>query len=351
MVMQRKTKKVRRTGRTTSSVRRYETHYALPEHHVTYETALLKTIMAGHNSGRVSKHALTFYSLIANTTPSLRTLSYRHGIAAGRSLYKLCSQSKRYTLYEESVSDIVSFFEHAGFGRITYHAFPNRIMIGMHDMPRMSLGMSTHSFEAGMISGFLTASNGQLLQIAEKTCSSNAEDRCEFNLSSNPYDTNDFAIDAAFGAFVEDLSRQVRYTESPDQSIASEYYALSSLVLLDKKYFSEIRTIADYLGARLASELGIETMTQSHMLETVEKSVELLNFGVAKIKMLGKFDIALQFDKLHSRKEFTDLSIAFLHGFIRNATKGAAMNATCLIHNGTYTVRFRKTKQTKRKVH
>ncbi len=315
---------------------------------MSYETALLKSIVAGRGSGRVSKHALMLYSLMANTTQSLRTLNYRHGIAVGRSLYRLYAQTRRYTLYEESVSDLVSFFELAGFGRITYRALPNRIGIGMHDTLHLDLGMSTHSFEAGMIAGFLTASKGQLLHVTESTCSSNSAGSCEFHTSNSTQDTGNVAIKGAFDAFVEDVSRQVLRAEEQQDSIANEYYALSSLVLLDSKYFHEIRVIADYLGSRLATELSIESMTPTRMFNTVKRSMALLDMGVAKIKTSGKFDITLQFGRLHSRKEFADLSIAFLHGLLRNAAKGAGMKAKGLIHNNTYSVRFSKSKPIKR---
>ena len=347
--MRRTSKRARRNPRAATAKRRYVQHYAPPERHISYETALLKSIVGGHASGRVSRHALTFYSLMANTTPSLRALNYRHGIAAGRSLYRLYAPTRRYVLYEESVDDIVSFFELAGFGRITYHALPNVIKIGMHDMLRLDLGMSTHSFEAGMIAGFLTASKGQLMHVAEMTCSSDSASSCEFCSSSTAQDTGKFEIKGAFDAFVEDVSRQVlREEEQTGPGIANEYYALSSLVLLDGKYFHEIRAIADYLGGRLAVELGLESMTPGRMFRTVESSVRLLNMGIAKIKTSGRFDITLKFSRLHSRKEFADLSVAFLHGLLRHAAKGASMKAKCLINKSTYSVRLSKVKPRKR---
>ena len=347
--MRRKAKRARRNSRAIPAKHRYAWLYAQPESHTSYETALLKSIVAGHASGGVSKHALMLYSLMANTTPSMRALNYRHGIAVGRSLHQLYAQKRSYALYEEGVDDLVSFFELAGYGRITYHAFPNMIRIGMHDTLHLDLGMNTHLFEAGMIAGFLTASKGQLMQVTERACSSNSADSCEFYSSSSAQDTSEFAVKGAFDAFVEDVSRHVLRAEKQNNpSIANEYYALSSLVLLDNRYFHEIRAIADYLGGRLATELGIESMTPRRMFNTVEKSVELLNMGIAKIKTSSKFDITLQFSTLHSRKEFADLSIAFLRGLLRNAAKDTGMKVRCLIHKNTYSVRISKGKPGKR---
>lgn len=346
--MQRKSKHAKRNQRKISAKHRPALPYALPERHTSYETALLKNIVARRDSGRVSKHALAFYSLMANATPSLRILNYKHGIAVGRSLYRLYAEKKRYSLYEESVSDLVSFFELAGLGRITYHAFPDKIRIGMHDTLHLDLGMSTHSFEAGTIAGFLTASKGQLMNVTENVCSSNLADLCEFHSSNSIQEKGDFAIKAAFDTFMADVSKQVLDEGETQNIIANEYYVLSSLVLLDSKYFHEMRVIADYLGGRLATELGIESMTPKRMLNTMERSITLLNMGVVKIKTSGKFDVTLKFSKLHSRKAFADLSIAFLHGLLRNSIKGASMKAKCLIRNNTYTVKFSKSKQTKR---
>jgi hypothetical protein len=188
------------------------------------------------------------------------------------------------------------------------------------------------------------------MHVTEKACSSNAADSCEFYSSGSAQDTSKFAVKGAFDAFVEEVSRHVlqRAEGQNGTGIANEYYALSSLVLLDNRYFREIRAIADYLGARLAAELGIESMTPRRMFNTVERSVGLLNMGIAKIKTSSKFDITLQFSRLHSRKEFADLSIAFLRGLLRNAAKDTGMKVRCLIHKNTYSVRISKGKPGKR---
>lgn len=338
-----------RNTRATRAKREYALPYSLPESHTSYETALLKSIIAGRDSGRVSKHALLFYSLLANTTPSMRALNYRHGIAIGRSLYQLYARTRRYTLYEESVSDIVSFFEHAGYGRVTYQALPHVIRIGMHDTLHLSLGMNTHMFEAGLIAGFITASKGQLTHVTERECSSNSADSCEFYSSSSTQVTDNPEVKGVFDAFVDDVSQHVLNREEQNEpSMANEYYTLSSLVLLDSKYFNEMRMLADYLGGMLAARLRIESMSPKRMFNTFERSIGLLSMGVAKIKSSDKFDVTLQLDKLHSRKEFADLSAAFLQGFLRNAAKGAGIEVKCLIHNNSYSVRLRKRKLRKR---
>jgi len=80
-------------------------------------------------------------------------------------------------------------------------------------------------------------------------------------------------------------------------------------------------------------------MTPRRMFKAVERSVELLNLGIEGIKVSGT-DITLKFGKLHSRKAFADLSVAFLHGLLRNSLKGADIRVKGLISNGAYSVRL-----------
>jgi predicted hydrocarbon binding protein len=347
-MQKKKTRVSRKVRRARPRERSDAPLYDVPDSHTSYETALLKSISAGHRGAGVSRHALMFCSLMANATPSMRTLNYRHGVAVGRSLYQICAQRRGYALYEESVDDVVSFFERAGYGRITYRVLPSAVTIEMHDMLRLSLGMNTHLFEAGIMSGFLTAARGQLTNVVELSCSNNSAGSCEFRTSASIPDSGTPEINSVFGAFVDDVSRRVSSNECRDTGISDEYYALSSLVLLDSKYFGEMKVIAGYLGGMLASSLRMEKMPPKRILEAVERSVGLLGMGVTGIKTSGSFDFELRFSKLHSRREFTELSVAFLNGLLRNASKGAGMSAKCLIHNNTYTVLLSRSKQGKR---
>ena len=55
--------------------------------------------------------------------------------------------------YEESVADLVRFFESAGFSRVSYSITPRRISIKFHNCDRSDLGANLHTFEAGIVSG------------------------------------------------------------------------------------------------------------------------------------------------------------------------------------------------------
>ncbi len=344
-------RKAPRAGKARHAARKrartaYPRKVALQTPHLGYESALLKCIVSGRTGRRVSEYALAFIALIANSTPSIRAISYRHGIAIGRSLYRIYAQERRYSLYEESVADLVSFFERAGFGRITYGAFPGAVRISMHDNPRMELGIGMHTFEAGLIAGFLTAARRQLVHVTESACSSNGSDACEFRTFPVAEGISQQApARRAFSAFISSASKRAPGSDARPSGVSEEYYALSSLVLLDSRYFREVRILADHLGGMLASELGVGPR---RALRAASGAISLLGMGASSARVSGNDSIGLQFSMLHSRKEFADLAVAFLNGFLRGASSGSGIAVKCLARKNVYRISIaRKAKSRK----
>ena len=165
------------------------------------------------------------------------------------------------------------FFELAGYGRITYHAFPHVIRIGMHDTLHLSLGMNTHMFEAGLIAGFITASKGQLMHVTERVCSSNSADICEFHSSSSTQVTDNPEVKGVFDAFVDDVSQHVlnreEQTSQHGKRILRAVLAGSSGQQVLPRDADDRRLPWRHAGRRLR----IESMSPKRMLNTLERSI------------------------------------------------------------------------------
>ncbi len=144
------------------------------------EEDLICKILERSDAKKIPELATLFSYMMSNLTPSLIEVTRMEGVRAGRSLYNISSQRRRYMFDEESVADLVKFFEHAGYNRIMYNVFPDKTVIRLYDMPKENIGIKVHAFEAGLISGFLGAARKHFVEVEERTCFSDGSPMCSF---------------------------------------------------------------------------------------------------------------------------------------------------------------------------
>ncbi len=307
------------------------------------ESILIERILNREASERVPESAVLFTSLLANLTPSLSDLSRRSGMRVGRHLYSMLSDSKGYLLYEESIGDLMKFFENAGYTGVTYSVFPDRLDMRMYDRSKEFLGINLHSFEAGVISGFATASRKQYIDVAERACSNNGSDSCVFSSKYDVYmEKGHGDAKAAIHRFVEHIARQAVKAEKEGELRASpEYRSLAMSAVLERPYQDEIRHVASYIGSGLASTIftGRAKIAAKTASARIERVIRLLGIGKASVKSLSPIRIDVSFDRMHSRSEFVDLSIALINGLLKNHVADGA-TVTRVARRGAYLMRI-----------
>ncbi len=307
------------------------------------DSALIGRIINRADSEKVSENAVLFISLLSNLTPSLSDVNKRAGMRVGRRLYMLLSGSRKYTIYEETVQDLVKFFEHAGYSSITYNVFPDRVDLRMHDRSHEYLGMDTHAFEAGIISGFLTAAKRQYVGVTEHACSNNGSDHCRFSsMQGQPRVQARVDTKASIHRFIEHVARQSERVEKVSEvRISPEYYMLAASTVLERPYQEELRHVASYIGSGIASRIfeGTKTQLSKSSISRLERVVALLGLGRASVKSLKPIKIDISFDRLHSRSEFVELSLALINGLLKNYEIGDA-RISREARRGAYNVRI-----------
>ncbi|MCL4379021.1 MAG: hypothetical protein M1160_01700 [Candidatus Marsarchaeota archaeon] len=327
-----------------SAQRQKQVTIIAPHHYIRgSESILIGRILGGEVSERMPESAVLFTSLLANLTPSLSGLSRRSGMRIGRHLYSMLSDSKGYLLYEESISDLVKFFEHAGYAGVMYNVFPDRLDMRMYDRSKEFLGINMHSFEAGVISGFATASRKQYVDVVERACSNNGSGSCIF---SSKYDVFMEKVHgdakAAIHRFVEHLARQTVKAERESEMHASpEYRSLAMSAVLERPYQDEIGHVASYIGSELASAIftGKAKIAARTAAARIERVIRLLGIGKASVKSLSPIRIDVSFDRMHSRSEFVDISIALINGLLKNHIAEGA-KVTRVARRGAYLMRI-----------
>lgn len=291
------------------------------------EEDLIYKILERNGARKVPELATLFSHMMSSLTPSIKEVARLEGVRTGRKLYNILSQKHRYLFHEESVADLVKFFEHAGYDRIMYNIFPDKTTIRFYDMPRENIGIKVHSFESGLISGFLSAARNHFVDIEERTCSSNGSEMCSFEtVAARPMQQREDPI-SALRLFCEHLEMEVDNKEKQMKiKAAPEYYVLSSFSILSKAYHKEVEHVAAYVGGEIGSRLlKHQKRAKSGVAESkITKSMELLNLGKPSVKSLTPIKIDIAFDKLHSQSEFVEISLALLNGMLKEYSKSGA---------------------------
>jgi len=281
---------------------------------------LLRSILANKKSAKTTETSLLFNSVLSTLTPGMRNLYYRSGVSIGRALYKIYHSKRRYMWYEESVADLVAFFEDVGFSRISYNVFPDMIDLKFHNRNKDYLGTNMHTFEAGIICGFLTAGKQQHVRVEEVECSCNGADYCHFVTTESLPLYLEINGSEVLGNFILNTRNSVQYNRDVKKSFSEEYYALSSSVFLDPEYHDHIKKIIYYMGSQIAMKLNAKDRKTSE-IQTYEQLFDILNLGKLSIKKVKPISAVIQFERLNAKKSFVEMSITFLSGLVANRIK------------------------------
>ncbi|HUC38668.1 MAG TPA: hypothetical protein VL944_00880 [Candidatus Acidoferrum sp.] len=309
----------KRVHRKRMPVRRPPKRQRLHDEYVaSSEEALVSRILEHRDQRGVPEDSILLISLLSNLTPSMVEVSRRAGIRTGRHLFSAMNSQKRYIFYEESIEDLIRFFEHAGYRNVSYNVFPDMVRVQMHDKCHEYLGVNLHSFEAGLMSGYITAAKKQYVNISEHDCSNNGSDYCDFMPGYGSGKSGD--AKGAIERFVWHIVRQSEGREkNAETTISPAYFLLSASPTMEKEYQREMQHIGRYIGEKIGEGLfqGRRKQSPAHAMAKIERVARLLNIGEVTVKSLNPIKVDVLFDRSHSRSEFVDLSIALLGGLLK----------------------------------
>jgi predicted hydrocarbon binding protein len=303
----------------------------------SYEEALLESIIRLEGRTKSTEYPIMFNSVLSSFTPSIRSLYYRHGVSIGRELYRRYNSERRYIWYEEGIADLVSFLEKAGFNGITYNIFQDMIEINFNNRDRTFLGTHIHVFEAGMISGFLTAGKRQQVKIEEISCSNNGSDFCRFVTTNAPAQ---FESDSHYvlERFIDSVKPHLE-SAGAKASFAEEYTVLSSAVLTAQEYAGQMHRVIYYLGSEIGSRL------KPLNRQRLEKLYKIIGMGELKANSMRPLSIRITFPTLKAKKEFVDISIAFLDALLKASMGNMAISTRHSKKKNSYILHIKETRK------
>ncbi len=325
-------KQVKRSAKAQPVSKDYT--YSLPtQEAISYDEAVVRNIVNNSKGNNVADEAYALTSTLSSLSGSMKELQYRKGVGVGKLLYKVKGATRSYMYPEESVADLVGFFQSAGHKHVTYSAYPENIQIKIHDRKGPNVGASLHTFEAGIISGFLSSAFQRYVDIKESSCINDDGPYCMFSFDKNVGNLNQNADADSLDELATHIARNVKTTRSRNAGMRNEYYMLESSLLFDESYSDSVKSIASYVGRSVGEKLAHDGRSK---LSEMKYAIKLLNLGTPEIIESKPLHMKLSFDKASSKREFIDLSLAFINGLLSNK----AQNATAEAHteNGSYVV-------------
>lgn len=301
----------------------------------------MKNIVSNSNGRKnVPDEAMLFGATLSSLSKSMREFRYRSGMNVGKALYRQ-SQEGGNAPPEESVRNLAGFFEAAGYSNVTYRAYPDDIEIRIHERNNADVGANIHSFEAGIMSGYLSALQRRYTEVHESTCSNNGGDSCTFTIKG----ANGASKIPSIKKFAASVSERAKSPSANKHCahVSDAYCLLSSSQLLDKSYMEPMKEIASYTGKEIGGRLFEGKRAQRSFFSYIENTIRLLNLGEPEVKSTDPLQMQVRFGRLDSKKENVDLALAFIEGLI-SGRFGDEFTASESTSNGRYMLDIREAK-------
>ncbi len=308
----------------------------------TFHEIIINNIVS-NSKGRnnVPDEAMLLGATISSLSSGMRELRYKSGMNVGKALYKQSSLDKSYMFQEESVRSLVNFFDAAGYSNVTYRAYPDDIEIKIHERNNTDVGANIHSFEAGIISGYLSAMQKKYTAVHESTCSNNGGNCCTFTIKGSQNNgSNSVPSMERFAASISERAKGPNANRHAAH-VSDAYCLLSSSRLLDQSYLEPLKEIAAHTGREISDKLFEGKRAQRSFFSYIENTIRLLNLGEPEIKSTNPLQMEVKFNGIDSRSENVDLALAFIEGLISDRF-GKEFVASERTNNGKYVLDIRE---------
>ncbi len=308
----------------------------------SYEEAILDNVIRGAKATPIPEEAVTFSEILSNLTKNMKTITYRFGINVGRDLYRTLNSKKHYYWYEEAIPDLVAFLEKSGYKDVTYTLTTRGLRLRVYTTDGAFVGASVHTFESGLMSGFLSAASRQMIHVNEERCVKNDADYCEFVSSQKRDEGNEIDMSVAVESFAQHLKMSMHGRKRSNR-ISSLYHALSVSPLLNRRYSGAINNIAEHMGYRFGDYVfDNRKVTSKKISDCISKTASLLNFGEPSIRDSKEIDMKFSFSPELSRKEYINLSLSFMNGIASKAVMKNNIYSTMQNRGGRYVLHIKE---------
>lgn len=319
----RSAKKTSTTKKRVKRVKRIQIQIIAPN---SYNEMLVKGIGSKSDRKETSPYSLLMYSLMMNGSQMARTEAYRTGISVGKMVYDLNKNAKDKTL-GDTMRHIVNFFESAGHRYTTYNIHPHQVVFQISNEDEMDLGLNTHVFESGILSGFISSVLHNHTNVYEEKCRHNGYKVCTFVSHTSPTLYNAVS-DWVVRRFVD----HIKTKRKTNVKGMSHMYSLLMMSMLEKREFSAYAcSVMDMIGNELRTSNDQNLNKTGYILD----GIKLLGIGTPSVR--GNH-ITVRLTRTTSKMGIVKLVASMVGGLLDKHP----INAEVSTRNGAYTIRFER---------
>jgi predicted hydrocarbon binding protein len=273
-------------------------------------------------------------TLIYNSTDSMKRLAYGYGFSVGKELFL--------TAGREGITPLLRVIENAGIGRTLYMPVIDTVVIKSATRIKHSINAQNniHSYEAGMISGYLSGYTSSAIFTIETHCMYNGAPFCQFVSNSENIrgpSNSKFTLHKTIETITEAINASEKQLGGKEQN----YMLLCLLPILKKPLLEESSRLMFIAGKRYA-ELTSGGGELERNLERLAFFFDIREMKIAKSK--SETSVVLKYNAYNSMEGYLELSTKAFIGFLskrfnsvvrlREGRLGSGYSITLSVTNG-----------------
>ena len=284
-----------------------------PEPPESYDYAIIRNMLLHNESAEahVSAEAIIFSKLMIYLSMPVGE-QYRSGFRLGK-LYYGQAISKTPKWYEDSIPELAKFFQRLGYAAKYQISRSGNPAITLKPKSNIKLGFNVHSFEAGIISGFLSHAKNAYVAMHESECTCNGAEECVFEHGQ----INEIAIDKK--ALMKNYARHLAasHIKRPDNGNFSRLY--NAMILSEAKHvrgsIPEMRSLGEYVNKEFGFD-GPDSKSPVRMISEIMRSV-----SASSNSEYSASGIKFTFDPMNSDSRYMDSLRQFTSGLTNDKAK------------------------------
>lgn len=292
----------------------------------SYIDMLIDSVGSDRDRG-ISAISLSLHSAILSSSQKSRDASYLIGIPIGRLIYNRARHRPHETLYE-SLQALTEFIDMTG--HITaHHTLSHQIVFHLYGDDRCYIGVRSHNFEAGIISGFVSSAMHKHINIVEESCRLSGNDKCVLVSQADNYQDNSEIDRPGISCLI-----RMGVGEHGKRNASYAYDSIMLSTLEDSRISSSAYSTAKMIGSVLR-ELASNIRGPSNKMNYILDGIRLFGIGEPRF---DKDYIYLELRREVSRMSVVRLAAALLAGILDREP----LAVDTRMARGRYTIRVRR---------
>ncbi|MEM0154229.1 MAG: hypothetical protein QW814_00120 [Methanothrix sp.] len=285
-----------------------------PEPPDSYNHAIIRDLLSQHvanETNPVSAEAIIFSKIIMHLSMPPNE-QYKSGFRLGKLYYNQAVIS-RPKWYEDLIPELTKLFQKLGYMAKYQISGSRNPSIILKSSANANLGLKMHSFEAGIMSGFLSGAKNAYMAMYESECACDGADECIFELGRKEGTSTDK------NSLIRNFARHLATSHTKNGEHRDFSLLYNAMLLSTVKHVRGTMPEMHKLGEYSSKEFGLDKYNLGNSMRMIS---EIMRSVSASSSFESKgHEIKLTFDSLNSDSRYMDSLSQFASGLTNGAAK------------------------------